>query len=423
MTRKDARQQASTLTALGLRIIILCCTLYLLSYFLRNCVAVIATDIQSTLGFTESNISLISGSTMLAYGLMQLPAGALADAFGGRKVITALLALAALGCVGLGLSPWASAAVGSRFMVGVGAAIYIPAITLLASHLPSNMYSRALGLMNASGGIGGLLATVPMTALSQTLGWRGAVFASALLTVAIALIFFMGTRDIAVPNHSAERFKPTLKNILNGIALVIWDRRFWPLCIWQMTVIGLSFMMITLWWFPYLVESAGLSKMQASTILSIGTLPLLLVPPIAAWFSDVVFKARRWPLLALSFCCLGAVLMWVLLPGMGFGLHAFQALLFVVCASGGAVLNFTIVKETFPVRLVGTASGCVNMIYPIWAAVLQVLFGLIISFRLAKGADIQSAYSFAFLLAVANISVAIFCAFLMKETFGKEQRS
>jgi sugar phosphate permease len=189
-----------------------------------------------------------------------------------------------------------------------------------------------------------------------------------------------------------------------------------------MTVMGTAFMLLTLWWVPYLVDAAELSRLQASAVLFDCSLVLLIAAPSMAWLSDTVFRSRRRPMLVCSVLIVLVALPWLFFPGsMSFGMHAAQAVAFGFLAAAAALLNLTMVKETFPPRLLGTVTGCVNMIYPVWTAVLQILFGLLLSSGLDAGKDAAAAYGLAFTLVAVSLAAGCACAFFMKETYNSPQ--
>lgn len=417
-----AEARAKPRVSLFVRLTVACCLLYILSFFSRNSTAVIVPDLQQELGFTTANIGLISGSTMLAYGLMQLPAGLLTDAFGGRRVILALVGLIAVGSLGLALSQSPEMVIASRFLIGIGATIFVPCVTLLGTTLPAQQYSRAMGFLAASSGAGAILATTPMALFSSAFGWRGAELTVMFLAIAIMAMFYMVTRDLPtkpVATGTDGSGKAGFGSVLQGIAFIMRDKRFWPLCLWQMCTLGVLFTMLTLWWVPYLIDGAGLSRTQAATVLTGNAFVLLVAGPSMSWLSDTFFKSRKKPLVFCSFATLLLCLPWMLFPdSLTFGMHIIQAILLSYFTGAAGLLAQIMIKETFSPKVLGTAVGCVNFIYPVWSSILQVAFGLVLAFCLGHGLTSPAAYNAAFVLIIANLAVACICAFAVRETFS-----
>ena len=194
------KQQART----ALIVLILCCGGYILSMFHRACPAIIALDLGRDLGLDNTGLGLMSGATLLAYGLMQLPSGLLADRLGGRRSLALLLALGGLCAMGFASSHSAAAAVSFRFLEGIGLAITIPAMVILAGCYPPQSFGRAYSIFLSSGGIGTILAARPLAELNALWGWRLSIIGFSLLTLALAAAVWLLIREpAAILAHGA----------------------------------------------------------------------------------------------------------------------------------------------------------------------------------------------------------------------------
>ena len=77
---------------------------YFLSYLYRTANAVISPDLTRELALNPASLGLLTGAYLLAFGLMQIPAGMLLDRFGPRRVEPVLLGVAAVGAITFGLA-------------------------------------------------------------------------------------------------------------------------------------------------------------------------------------------------------------------------------------------------------------------------------------------------------------------------------
>src|SRR4029450_14047967 len=77
---------------------------YFLSYTFRVVNAVMAPDLTRELALDPSSLGLMTSAYLLAFGLMQLPAGLLLDRYGPRRVEPVLLAIAGIGGIAFGLA-------------------------------------------------------------------------------------------------------------------------------------------------------------------------------------------------------------------------------------------------------------------------------------------------------------------------------
>src|SRR3954451_17981211 len=65
--------------------------LSVVTYLDRICISVSAKDIQADLHISDSQWGWVLGAFLLAYGLFEIPSGALGDRIGQRKVLTRIV--------------------------------------------------------------------------------------------------------------------------------------------------------------------------------------------------------------------------------------------------------------------------------------------------------------------------------------------
>lgn len=403
----------------ALLLLFFACFLYILSFFHRVCPAVISLDLGRELGLDTESLTLFSSATMLAYGLMQLPSGLLADALGGRKAVVLLTLLAGGAVVVFGLLNSFPVMIGVRFAIGIGLAITVPCMVLLAAWFPPASFGRASSVLLGCGGLGGILAAPPLAFLSSHFGWRTPIIGAGILTLALAVLIWIFVRDTPTP-EAVPRRKASPSALARGIGEVLRTRAFWPVALWSMCSLGGYFAMISLLWGPYLMQGCGLSKEAASLVLTVGSLLALTAQPLTGWLSDTLLKSRRKPLLFGTCCGLLTAL------GMVFCANPSGVAVYVImigftlgtCATGP--MAFSMLREIFPLRLVGTASGCMNMLQPLWSIVVQKLFALVLALAALESGTSGPAFACASWVLVGNFVIALVMCLLMKETFGQD---
>lgn len=404
------------------RILLVCCCIYVLSFFNRLSPAVLAGDISLDLGMTSAQLGMFSGATMIAYGLMQLPSGLLADHWGGKKTLLLLLSMSGLCAMWLSLTPSIPQILTARFVMGLGAAVTVPCMVLLASYFPPHMYAKATGFLLCSGGIGSLMAASPLAFASEFFGWRVPILFSGLLTLALAVFIWFTVKEAPTEKKESQS-KVSLKSVLSGIVEVLKNPRFWPLTLWLMCMPGIYFLFAGLWWGPYLVEGNGLDKISASYIISTSALTILIGQPFLGFLSDNILKRRKPLLILCALSTLVASLMMLFFTGsLSMPLLVLQGVLFIM-GTNGAVIAFTMLKESFPPHMIGTAIGCANIFYPVWSAVLQNIFGVVLDWQLTQpNATQASAFSFTAYIYIFHCLVGLAMALCARETFQKMAR-
>lgn len=77
---------------------------YFLSFFFRNVNAVISRDLVSEFALPASDLGFLTATYLLAFAAFQLPLGVLLDRYGPRRVVAALMCVAAAGALTFGLA-------------------------------------------------------------------------------------------------------------------------------------------------------------------------------------------------------------------------------------------------------------------------------------------------------------------------------
>lgn len=398
-------------------VLLICCGIYILSMFHRTGIAVLSMDIMRDFHFSQASLGLISGVTLLAYGLMQLPSGILADHLGARRTLVLLSLLTGISAFLFTCTDILPLSLATRFCTGIGIAVAVPAYALLAQWYPPESYARAAGIMTASGALGIVLSGPILALLRDTAGWLVSLQLFAVLTLLMVLPIRFGIPALApLQRHNVPR--PSLRSIRADLASILSSSRFWLVSLWGMLTMGTFFTMSALWWVPYLVDSAGFTVTSASYVLFCSALTQLAAGPVTGWLSDVVFRGRRALLIAAGMLCLlsfsvitlttGSLPKWLLIA---------LCMLWAFAASSGGILYVTILRENFPSH-VGTAIGCSNLLYPVWSAVQQSIFGWLLGHS-GEG----SPYLVPMLFLTANVALGLVFALFVRESWRKPSQT
>ena len=96
--------------------------IYILVYFYRVSLAVVAGDISRELHLTPQQLGSLSGILFYVYALAQLPLGPLIDRLGSRLVISASGVLTAIGGILFSQAGNLATAMTARILIGIGTA-------------------------------------------------------------------------------------------------------------------------------------------------------------------------------------------------------------------------------------------------------------------------------------------------------------
>src|SRR6267378_7647575 len=93
---------------------------YFLSFFFRNVNAVISRDLAREFELTSADLGFLTSLYLLAFAAFQLPLGVLLDRYGPRRVVAALLCVAAAGALVFGLAHDLGTLSLGRALIGLG---------------------------------------------------------------------------------------------------------------------------------------------------------------------------------------------------------------------------------------------------------------------------------------------------------------
>ena len=153
----------------------------------RQSMGLFVSPLNTTTGLGIANISFAMAVGQFIWGAAQPFAGAVADRYGpGRVLATGFIVLA----LGSALTPYMSTSAGLIFSIGVlsaagaGACSFSVLIGAAAQRLPAEKRGMASGIINAGGSFGQFIYAPALQKLISGVGWMGAMWAMAIVTLA-----------------------------------------------------------------------------------------------------------------------------------------------------------------------------------------------------------------------------------------------
>jgi sugar phosphate permease len=404
---------------------------YISAFFHRVSPAVVALDIQQSLGISASLVGLLSSAYFYSYAAVQLPAGLLSDSLGPRRSVTVFLIIGAVGSILFGWAPGLGVAIFGRVLVGLGAGMaWTPAMKIISHWFRRHEFSTVSGLMLSMGGMGALIAAAPLAWLKELLGWQLTFELIGLVTIGLALIVWLVVRDrpqdLGWPGIEEVNAEPVQEiGLLQGARQVVTEKYFWPLAVWAFFTMGSYFVFAGLWAGPYLVHVYGLTAPQAGMVLNMLAVGIVVGSLFWSFVSERVLRSRKKTLILASGAYVGLLVLLNLLPkGLPIGSLYPLFFIFALCSLAVAAIMITATKELFPLEITGTSIGTVNLFPFLGTAIMQVAAGWLLDRypQSASGEYPIEAYSavLCFILAAALIGFA--STFVMKETFSSSTK-
>jgi MFS family permease len=152
----------------------------------RQSLGLFILPLKSSTGLGITTISLAFAIAQLMWGVIQPVSGAVADRYGPSKILIAGLVVLA---IGMALTPFMTSGFGLIVSLGVlsavgsGAGSFSVLIGAASRHLTADKRGKAAGIINAGGSLGQFIFAPLAHTLIQMLGWMGAMWSLALVTV------------------------------------------------------------------------------------------------------------------------------------------------------------------------------------------------------------------------------------------------
>jgi sugar phosphate permease len=398
---------------------------YILVFFHRMAPAVVAIDIMADLQTSGALMGILASAYFYSYGLMQIPAGLLSDSWGPRRSIALFFIIGAVGSILLGLAQNTAMAILGRVLVGLGVAmVFIPTLKVLTNWFERDKFVYMNGLLMMLGGVGAFSASAPLAVLSSNISWRGSMVFIGALTLVMSGLVWLIVRDTPEqsgfkpvnPSSSANGEEKKIK-LFSGIGLVLSSRAFWPVagCSFFGSLVTLSF--AGLWGGPFLMHVYDMSKTQAGGVLSAMAIGMVIGAPVMGWLTNRVFGSRKKVLILGQFCAF-----CIFIPLAFFTGDFSYTQLYVWCFSYNffmsslAVVGYSIIKDSFPLQISGTATGAMNL-FPFAGALMgQPFIGWYLDYHCACGGPYTvGAYSAAFKICLLSLFLSVICAVVVTE--------
>ncbi|WP_213738159.1 MFS transporter [Bradyrhizobium sp. dw_411] len=164
-----------------------------------NIVAVSLPSITDSLGATFAGIEWVITAYTLSFASLLLPAGALADRFGRKRVLVTGLVLFTLASFFCGAAPNLDTLIAARAVQGIGAALQLSAaLATLASTFKGDTRARAFAFWGSVVGIAITLGPIVGGLITQTFGWQWAFYINlpiGAVSIATILVVIDESRD------------------------------------------------------------------------------------------------------------------------------------------------------------------------------------------------------------------------------------
>ena len=364
---------------------------------------VIGIPLKKTLGLNATEFGLLTATPVLTGSLIRVPLGIWTDKYGGRIVMTVLMAatVPAIWLMSYATAYWHFLVIG--LFVGLAGGSFSVGTPYVARWFPRSRQGMAMGVYGA-GNSGSAVNKFAAPALLMLGGWTLVPQVYAAVMLGTVILFWFGSSSD--PRHlvpSTTKFADQLQ--------MLKDPKVLKYCQYYSIVFG-GYVALALWMVQYYVGEFGLSIQTAALLAACFSLPGGVLRAVGGVLSDK-FGAHKvtWWVMWVSWICLFLLsypqtdftVLTVNGPRtfhVGLDVVAFTALMFVlgIAFAFGKASVFKYIGDDFPTNI-GTVSGIVGLAGGLGGFVLPIMFGALM--------DLTGVRSSAFMLLYGVVWVSL----------------
>ncbi len=375
---------------------------YLVAVFHRTSLGVAGLQAADRFDISASQLSVFVLLQLGIYAGMQIPTGILVDRYGPRRLLVAAAATMGVAQVLFAVADSYPLALLARALLGLGDALtFVSVLRFAAGQFAPRRYPVVVSITGTLGQIGNLVATLPLTALLHGAGWTPTFLSAGVLSLVSGVaVYLMLPRAPRLPRR--PRGAPVLRESLRSVGRRVgtaWSLAGTRVGFWvHFASMSTSLTFGVLWGLPFMVESQGLSRNAASTVLLLSVLTAIVVgPPIGYLIGRR--PATRVPL-AIGINLVTVLGWYAVLAGYARPMpHWLLVTLVLVTTTGGPVssIGFALARDYNGPSIVGTATGVVNVAGFVGSIVASLSLGWALDLQGSASLD---AYRVAFAVAV-----------------------
>ncbi|MEO1242690.1 MAG: MFS transporter [Pseudomonadota bacterium] len=347
--------------------------------------SIIGVQIKEDLGLNETQFGLLVATPILTGSISRIFLGIWTDQFGGRRVFSAVMFFAAI-------AVWLLSTVSTYPMfllaalgVGLAGGSFAVGIAYTSKWFDADHQGTALGIFGM-GNVGAAVTNFAAPFILVAVGWEKTAQVYAIVLMAMAIIFFLVTReDPATLARKARGEKP--RSALMELE-PLKNLQVWRFALYYFFVFG-AFVALALWLPRYLIGVYGLDIKTAGMLAAFYAVPASIFRAYGGFLSDKIGarKVMYWTFgisaiatFMLSYPHTDYIIHGIQGPiefSTQMGLVPFVILIFVLgfFMSLGKAAVYKHIPVYYPGH-VGSVGGLVGMIGGLGGFILPILFGV-----------------------------------------------
>jgi len=344
---------------------------------------------------TQLGLSFSAGVVGMALGSLTL--GPLADRFGRRPLMIAMMFLMGIASIATATASRLTELMAWRFATGLGLGALVPiAITLTAEFVPTRRRAALVTIMIGTISIGAIVASIVAPLIIAHFGWRGIFAIGGIVPIALGILYCFilpeSPRTLLHRNPADPGLSRLLSRILGReappvhLAVRAGEGKGGLPLLFSSEFVGRTILLWLVWalnlfvnfalasWLPTFLTSAGWAQADALRAVGIMASGGLLGGVLMSWLVDKGYFIR--PLMIAYLIAAGALFGFTVLPAQHWG--------YLIAAIGvgafGSQLTIGAVAATFyPAAIRATGLGWGGGVGRVGSIIGPSAFGLMVA--------------------------------------------
>lgn len=408
--------------------VVLTSTLFFLYIFIQiNLFNSINSELVREFNFSAKQISQLFTSYTYGNILFLFPAGLLLDRFSVRSILLLAFTMSIVAtCVFSTFNDfWVMNL--ARFFIGVGGAFsFLSAMKVASRWFEPRHMALAAGVVVTLGMLGGLIAQTPLTLLTQKFGWRFAIQLVIFFGLALLVLQLMIVRDEPEGSEKlevAEHLQLEKLGFWHSLGMIVVNKHNWLSGIYISLINLPLFVFGGIWGVPYLTQVHHFSAVEASNIIGMLFIGMMIGSPLSGLISDHMGLRKR-PMIIGAILAIAVMLVVMFAPTMYFVAEiALYLVLGIIISS--QVIGYPVIAESNSCSVTATATSLGSVLIMSGGLLVQ-FFGWLLdrsgNAQIVDNVKIYPPADFvqANCLMLVGLVIALVAALLIKETYCKQ---
>ncbi len=358
---------------------VFCVISLMYQYGLRTSIPSVLNDtLLRNFSITTEELGFTIGSSYFVYMCMQMPVGFLLDRFDNRIFAIFSCVCSSLAIILFIRTDVFCVAYIAQLCLGFSAAFAFPMVVKVAAEcFSAKRMTQVTNTALCLSALGPITMSIIVAYFVERYDWRFVVTEVGLFGFAISVLLFVFSYKFKSDTQKCEKNADDYVNSFKSdIKALLCDRDFVFVCLYSMFFIGATAAFSDTWGVSFIRKMYGVSRIQATSCISIQFLGIALGGAIFAYFVKLFGNFKKVMLMG----AISIVFLFLLIMFIKVDFFVLKCLIFMLGFCGAAqCLSFPFALKLSPIKSDGFVTGVANTITMIGSTMTIYAVGYLVN--------------------------------------------